>query len=239
MQVTLSTEQGLTQTEETLTVVHEDGSEETMRLHEYDRVYAIPGLYEHVVYERLECLSARILADRLVEQVAADGGSPADLRVLDLGAGNGVVGEELRERGVTGTLIGLDPTPAAAPAAERDRPGLYAEFLSMTLDEADVDRLVRTYDVNAIVGAGALGMGHMSREEIESAWNALPSGSYLAVTFHEDVMTSEGEELHEFVEDLRAGEDATEVRVLERFRHRLSMSGDEIFYYVLVARRSD
>lgn len=30
---------------------------EIVHLHEYERIYAVPGLYEHVVQERLQCRS--------------------------------------------------------------------------------------------------------------------------------------------------------------------------------------
>ncbi len=45
------------------------------------------------------------------------------LRVLDLGAGNGVVGEELKKRGVS-RLVGVDIITEAQAATERDRPGV-------------------------------------------------------------------------------------------------------------------
>ena len=32
-----------------------EGKKTKMLLHEYDRIYRIPGLYEQVVYERLRC----------------------------------------------------------------------------------------------------------------------------------------------------------------------------------------
>src|SRR4051794_9568420 len=91
---------GRAQVDERLTVAHADGRREEMRLHEYDRVYAVPGLYEEVVQRRLECLSPSTLVTSLADQVTAHGDDPSALRALDIGAGNGVVGEELRLRGV-------------------------------------------------------------------------------------------------------------------------------------------
>ena len=64
---------GRDQTQESLVVRHADGRTDRFRLHEYDRVYAIPGLYEEVVQDRLESASATILAERLVA-CAADAG---------------------------------------------------------------------------------------------------------------------------------------------------------------------
>jgi len=52
-----------------------------------------------------------------------EGSSPifSELRILDVGAGNGMVGEKLLEYGVA-RLVGLDISEAAYKALERDRP---------------------------------------------------------------------------------------------------------------------
>jgi hypothetical protein len=229
---------GLEQTDERLTVSFDDGRREQMRLHEYDRVYAVPGLYEEVVQRQLECASPTVLASSLVEQVKAHGGDPADLRVLDIGAGNGVVGEELRRHGVTGTIVGMDAAAGARPAAERDRPGLYSEFLVGDLSELPLASLVDTYDLNCLAGAGALGLGHISAASFDAAWQTFPVGSWCAVTIGEATLENADDELGAYLAELRAGGHGTEVVHLSRFRHRLRMSGAPIHYHVLVARRT-
>jgi len=50
-----------------------------------------------------------------------------ELRVLDLGAGNGMVGEELKKQEVS-RLVGVDIIPEAYEATIRDRPGLYDAY---------------------------------------------------------------------------------------------------------------
>jgi trans-aconitate methyltransferase len=237
MQITPDTAENVTQQEERFTVLHDDGREEVMRVHEYDRVYAVPGLYELVVQDELQCDSPRMLTESLAAAVTATGGSMADLRILDLGAGNGVLGETLRDGGVTHSLVGLDPSTQAESAAERDRPGLYERYLTCTLGEAPVADLVAEHGLNCLVAAGALGMGHISREEIETAWTAFGPGAWLAVTIHESVLGPDGGEIGEFFAALRAGEMDTRVDTVERFRHRLQMAGGEIYYDVVVAQR--
>lgn len=226
------------QQEEALTVTFDDGASETMRLHEYGRVYAVPGLYEDVVQRQLECASPSTLADALVAQVTAAGDSLDGLSVLDLGAGNGVVAETLVERGVPAPFVGLDNEPEARLAADRDRPGLYCDYFVGGLEQAPLGALVADNGLNAMVGAGALGLGHIPPASFDAAWRAFPAGSWLAITAGEDILDAEGEELAEYVAALRRGEHGTEVLHLERFRHRLRMSGDPIHYYVLVARRT-
>jgi trans-aconitate methyltransferase len=236
--IELNTTPGTTQDLESLTVTTDDGRTEQMRLHEYDRVYAVPGLYEEVVQRRLECASPRVLAESLVAEVRAAGEEEAALKILDLGAGNGVVGEELRRQGVREPLVGLDTSRIAPQAAERDRPGLYERYLTEPLDAVDVAGLVAEHGLTCLAGAGALGIGHVTRAQIASAWAAFGPGAWLAVTFPEDILGPAGGELGEFVQALRDGEQDTQVLRLERFRHRLRMSGEPLHYYVLVARRA-
>ncbi len=40
-------------------------AKEKIRLHDYDRIYKVPGLYEQVVYERLKCQSPATVSDVL------------------------------------------------------------------------------------------------------------------------------------------------------------------------------
>ena len=236
MKITLHDEPGRAQGDERFTVELPGGAPQELRVHDYDKVYAVPGLYEAIVQDRLECASPQVLADALTAAVVEAGEDAGALRVLDLGAGNGVVAEALRARGVSGPFVGLDPEPAAAPAAARDRPGLYTEYFTATLDQVPVADIVAEHGLTCLEGAGALGLGHVTRSEVETAWSAFPVGSWLAVTFSEEVLGPEGGELGEFVTALQEAQDTDVVR-LERFRHRLTMSGEELFYYVLVARR--
>src|SRR3954447_25065843 len=120
-------ERGLDQDEEWCRV-RVDGHERTIRFHDYHEIFAIPGLYERIFHDHLECRSPAEVVGLLGEQVAAAGMDPADLSVLDVGAGNGIVGEELRGLGVS-ALVGVDILPEAAEAAARDRPGAYDDYL--------------------------------------------------------------------------------------------------------------
>ena len=110
-------------------VVRSPGSdEELVHLHDYERLYATPGLYEHVVQEVLQCRSPQVAADALAYALARLGIDPADVVLLDLGAGTGIVGELANVAGVS-TVIGLDALEGARTACLRDRPGVYCDYL--------------------------------------------------------------------------------------------------------------
>lgn len=226
------------QTQESLVVTHPDGRRERFRLHEYARVYAVPGLYEEVVQRRLQCASPRTLADLLVAQAGEAGIAAGDLRVFDLGAGNGVVGEELRARGA-GTLVASDNVAAAREAALRDRPGLYAEYLVGDTDDLPrVGELIRAHELNGLVAAGALGLGHISAASFHRLWSAFAQDAWFAVSVHEDLAQPGASDFGDYLAEFARRPEWGEIVVRERFRHRLTMAGDPIHYLALVAHRS-
>ena len=228
--VELETDPGRGQEEEAFTVTWDDGRSERMRLHEYERVYAIPGLYEEVAQRRLACLGPAVLADALVDAAA-----PGPPRVFDLGAGNGVVGSELHERGVE-VLVGSDNIAAARDAAQRDRPGLYAEYLVGEVEALDPVALVERHGLDALVCAGALGLGHITAEAFGALWAAFPARSSCTLAAN---TAPAGKAAHsDFGDWIAAPPAGTEIVGSERFRHRLTMAGDELFYMAVVARKA-
>lgn len=236
-EVELDDQPGRGQHEESLTVRYPDGRSETMRLHEYDRVYAIPGLYEEVVHNRLKCDSPRVLADTLVTACERAGDDPARLRAFDLGAGNGVMGEEVAGRGVK-VVVGSDDSAPARDAAQRDRPGLYEEYLVGDVDDLDdLEGLVREHRLNTIICAASLGMGHITAESFERLWAPFPAGSWFAVTLADANAEPGGSDFGDYLARLRGGGDDTEILADEPFRHRLTMAGEPIGYRAVVARK--
>lgn len=101
---------------------------ELVHLHEYTRIYAVPGLYEHVVQELLECTSPQVAAAGFLRAAERLGLEPGSLTVLDVGSGTGLVGQLVRDGGVA-QVVGVDALPAAREASLRDRPGVYADYV--------------------------------------------------------------------------------------------------------------
>lgn len=236
-EIELESSAGGDQTQESLVVRHADGRTERFRLHEYERVYAVPGLYEEVVQHRLRCASPSRLAELLVGCASEAGLEPGELAVFDLGAGNGVVGEELRARGV-GTLVGSDNIAAARDAALRDRPGLYAEYLVGDTDDLpQVGDLIREHGLNGLVAAGALGLGHISAGSFHRLWSAFPAPAWFAVSVREDLVEPGASDFGDYLAGFERRGDGGEIVLRERFRHRLTMSGEPLHYMAIVARK--
>ncbi|MDH5437124.1 MAG: methyltransferase, partial [Gammaproteobacteria bacterium] len=98
------------------------GKQRKIRFHDYDEIYQVPGLYEQIFYDRLKCTSPVKVTSILEAAIRQSNDNFTELRVLDLGAGNGMMGEELKKHGVS-RLIGVDIIPEAYEATIRDRPG--------------------------------------------------------------------------------------------------------------------
>ena len=209
---------------------------ETVHLHEYTRIYAVPGLYEHVVQERLQCRSPQVAAAGLLRAVARLGLEPDSMTVLDVGAGTGMVGELLRRGGVA-TVVGVDSLPAARVASLRDRPGVYAGYVVGNFsDDGALRKALRPYAFGGLVSAGAFGGTHATPQALKSALAVLPYGALVAFTIDERWMDeSDPDGFGATVERLVAGGD---LAVLERtrFQHRVTTTGEPIFYQLIAGR---
>ncbi|QIZ02174.2 class I SAM-dependent methyltransferase [Streptomyces sp. S1D4-11] len=209
---------------------------EMVHLHEYARIYAVPGLYEHVVQERLQCRSPEVAAAGFLRAVARLGLEPGSMTVLDVGAGTGLVGELVRRDGVA-QVVGVDSLPAARVASLRDRPGVYADYVVGDFLRDDALReALRPYVLGGLVSAGAFGGTHATPQALENALAVLPPGAPVAFTIDERWMDeSDPDGFGAAVERLVA---VGGLAVMERtrFQHRVTTTGEPIFYQLVVGR---
>ncbi len=212
-----------------------DGERRQIRFHDYADIYTIPGLYEQLFYDELKCNSPKVVCGTLAEALGQRGQSPDDLRVLDVGAGNGMVSERLRGLGV-GTAVGIDIIPEAAEAAERDRPGVYDEYLVADLTdlEAGEEAALAAHNFNCLTCVAALGFGDIPPEAFVVAYNQVETDGLVALTIKEDFLeSSDGSGFSRLVQGA-VSDGALDIIVRKRYRHRLSVTGEELFYVAVV-----
>ena len=135
----------LDQDEEYFYLIESDDKERKILFHEYAEIYKIAGLYERLFYERLKCKSPSKVAEALRYIVSQAQDNFSELRVLDLGAGNGVMGEELKKYGCA-RLVGADIIYEAYEACERDRPTIYdaynvVDFCNLTEEQRNCEHI--------------------------------------------------------------------------------------------------
>lgn len=216
-----------------------EGAWRRIRFHDYHEVYGVPGLYEALFARRLKCSSPERVVD-LFDDVLGDFSQDAsDLRVLDIGAGNGMVGEELRRIGAP-DLLGIDIIPEAKEAAERDRPDVYRDYLVADLTALDDGRRSRiaTFRPNAMSVVAALGYGDIPTEAFLSAASFIPDGGWIVFNIKEDFLRERRDEsgFSRLIRRLQA-EEKIEIQAMRRYRHRLSMQGDPLHYVAIVAMK--
>jgi len=213
--------------QEVIRVRHDDGRTEELRLHDYERLYALPGVYEQIVQERLGCRSPAELAGMLGRAVDGLGWARRDMRVLDIAAGNGVSGEALAAEGLH-PVLGTDIVASAREAALRDRPGLYDRYLTLDLLQmSDVQRAeVASLQANALSCVAPVGRhGSELPPAVLVAAAALLAPDALVVYMHDpqrglpDAVTAEL-----WRDGLGGGTEAEELQ-RRRYVHRRTVNG--------------
>ncbi|MFV0316284.1 MAG: class I SAM-dependent DNA methyltransferase [Microthrixaceae bacterium] len=216
-----------------------DGGDEVIRFHDYDVIYSHAGLYEQLFYDRLKCQSPSKVASILGSAVEQAGELPTTLRVLDLGAGNGIMGEELRRLGVA-RVIGADIIDEAREAYLRDRAGLYDDFVVCDFTDIDEDTLkeLRDWSFDCLTTVAALGFGDIPPAAFVNAFNLVADGGWVAFNLRDTFLDQrETTEFSRAVREL-VFTDYLEIHHLERYRHRLSIDGEPLFYYAIAGRKT-
>jgi predicted TPR repeat methyltransferase len=225
---------GLEQDEEWCEI-HEDGETRRIRFHDYGEIYSIPGLYERIFYDALKCCSPQAVIGLLAEQLRAG----ELLRTFDVGAGNGMVAEQLDMVG-SELIVGVDIIPEAEMAAERDRPGLYEAYYTLDLTDIppDIHKELSSRRFNCLVTVAALGFGDIPPEAFAAAFNLVEDGAWVAFNIKSRFLNDDAEKTG-FAELINTMlDDGTLELCAEReYRHRLSITGEPLNYVAIVARK--
>jgi len=233
----LDTVDGVGQDEESCEIVAQ-GETRRIRFHDYAAVFRIPGLYEELFYDHLKCCSPSYIANLLESVVREYGECPGELRVLDVGAGNGMVGDELQALGVQ-SIVGIDIIPAAKEAADRDRPDVYDDYrvTDLTdLSDAEEERLRRT-NPNCVTTVAALGFGDIPPMAFAKALDLIATPGWLAFNLKESFLREQ--DASGFSRLIRRLNRDGYIQTLcyRRYQHRVSTAGDPLYYVAVIARK--
>lgn len=215
-----------------------DGERRRIRFHDYREIYEVPGLYEEIFYDALHCTSPTQIRGMLGGALEATSLDPADLRVLDIGAGNGMVAEQIAELGA-GALVGVDILEEAAEAARRDRPGLYDAYHAVDLTELSwlTRRRLSSFRANCLTCVAALGFGDMPPAAFASAYNFVQDAGWLAFTIKEDFLRHADPSGFALLVRRMIDEGLIDVYQREVYRHRRAVSGKPLHYTAIIARK--
>lgn len=231
---------GLDQDEEWCEIELE-GERRRILLHDYAAIFSVPGLYEQIFAETLECDSPQIVGQLLGAELNAADVDPASLKALDFGAGNGMVGEQLAAVGIE-SLVGLDLLTEARDAALRDRPGLYEDYYAADvtdLDPAD-RREIEAHDCNAMTCVAALGFGDIPPAAFAEAFNLVASPGWVAFNLRDRFIDDTDPAGFGAFIGRMLDEDVLEEQARVSYTHRVSVAGDPLEYHAIVAcKRAD
>ncbi len=215
----------------------EDGKAVKLRFHDYAEIYNRPGLYEQLFYDRLKCSSPKKVTELLQRALETVREPLTELRVLDLGAGNGMMAEELKNRGVA-RLVGADIIPEARAAAHRDRPEVYDDYYieDFTQLRPETKEELVEWHFDCLTCVAALGFGDIPPRAFFNAMKQIRTDGWLAFNIKDSFLdASEQGGFSRLIRELIFSE-YLDVYHLELYRHRLSMEGTQLFYYALVGR---
>lgn len=215
-----------------------NGTSRRLRFHDYHELYSVPGLYEQLFYDELECRSPATVCGLLREELTKAEVDTTDLRVLDVGAGNGIVGEELERMGA-GLLVGVDIIAEAEEATKRDRPGLYDHYFVVDLTDIPADDRgeLESMRFNCLTSVAALGFGDIPPRAFAEAYNLVADGGWVAFTIKEDFLGDQDKTGFSQLIEMMLDEGNLEQRGQRRYRHRLSMTREPLHYVAMTARK--
>jgi len=215
-----------------------DGRTRRLRFHNYGEIYNISGLYEELFYGKLKCCSPSRVVGLLEDVVEDFDDDVIGMRVLDVGAGNGMVADELAARGAA-ELVGIDIVPEARVAADRDRPGLYEDYLVTDLTDMPEheEEVLRTRKFDCMSCVAALGFGDIPAAAFTKAVDLIETPGWLAFNIKETFLSERDETgFARLVRELSQRE-IIQIQAYRRYRHRISVTGRPLYYVAVIARK--
>jgi len=162
------------------------------------------------------------------------GGRPDEFRTLDVGAGNGMVGDELQAIGVQ-SIVGID----IIPAANRDRPGIYDDYyVSDLTDLPEVEeQKLRRANANCLTTVAALGFGDIPPLAFAKALNLIATPGWIAFNLKESFLRELDETGFSGLIRRLNRDGYIQTLCYRRYQHRISVSGEPLFYVAVIARK--
>jgi len=210
-----------------------------LRFHDYGEIYKRAGLYEQLFYDRLKCNSPQKVAQILKEVVDATNRTFTELRILDVGAGNGLMGEAISRYGFA-RLIGVDIIEEAHLAQVRDRPWLYDAYYvtDLTSLPAATSQELANWKPDCLTLVAALGFGDIPPRAFFTAFNLIEVTGYVAFNIKETFLDNRDTSgFSAFIRQLILAE-YLDLHHLERYRHRISIDGKPLYYFAVVGRKN-
>ncbi|MDH5359992.1 MAG: hypothetical protein OEX03_05470 [Gammaproteobacteria bacterium] len=149
-----------------------------------------------------------------------------------------MMGEELKKSGVS-RLIGIDIIPEAYDATIRDRPGIYdayfvEDFTCLTEEKKEE---INSWQCDCMVTVAALGFGDIPVTAFVEAFNIITSEGWVAFNIKDSFFdTTDDSGFSRLIREMTFSK-YLDVYYIERYRHRLSIEGEPLYYFAIVGRK--
>jgi len=219
-------------------IIEYNGEEKRIRAHDYDEIYKVPGLYEYLFYDKYKCDSPNIVCSELVKEVKNTPMKISDLKVLDVGAGNGMVGEELKSVGAD-AVFGIDIIEEAAEAIERDRPEIYQDYLieDLTSLSDEAREKIEKWSPNCMTIVAALGFDDIPPEAFAEAYNMISETGWVAFNIKDEFYSKEDRTGFAKLIDDMTDSGVFSMKSKKRYRHRFCQDGTPLNYFAVIGRK--
>lgn len=218
-------------------IVEIDGKAEEIFFQDYDKIYAIPWLYDRI-FELVEYNSPTAICEAFNKLLAKQGISSSEIRVLELGAGSGIVGRNLKNMGI-GYLTGLDILESAKEAVERDKPDLYDNYYAVDLTQVpqQIEQELKSIQYNCMVVVSATGWDHIPVSGLEKALDIIvPGGWVIYHTKREQQGTKSHAGSVKWIDQMiESGR--IELQLQEPCFHRYSINKEAIYYEIIIGTK--
>ena len=157
---------------------------------------------------------------------------------MDLGAGNRVVGEELKKHSVS-RLVGVDIISEAQAATERDRPGVHDAYYVMDFCQLSDDEReeLDSWSPDCLISVAALGFGDIPPLAFLEAFNVVANDGWIAFNVKKSFLDRrDNSGISRIIREPIFSE-YLDLYHLQRYRHRLSIEGEPLYYYALGAQK--
>lgn len=219
-------------------VLQEGNTKRKIRFHDYHEIYSTPGLYEKLFYDKLKCCSPQKISGILKEEMEESPIEMSDLKVLDIGAGNGMMGEELVKDGVE-SVVGIDIIEEAKEAQERDRPGVYDGYHVMDLTEIDDETRgeLQEEHFNCLTTVAALGFGDIPPCAFIEGFNLIEDQGIVAFNIKDKFVEKEDSSGFSRMIDSLEEKNILNIKAKDKYCHRLAVDGTPLYYYAMVGTK--
>ena len=212
-------------------------NEATLKTHQYGEIYKVPGLYEFIFYETLQCRSHTFMVGMLEKALRQEENNGLlKSTFLDFGAGTGLVGEELRKIGVE-RIIGLDILPRAMEAYQTAGGTSYEIYLidNMSNPKKQTVQTIMEYGPHVAITVSALGFNDVPAVAFNNVLSFLAPNDLFAFNLCSKILENGQAEYNEVISAL---EGCRKVEFLDKqkYVHRYSPGGKEILYHGFVGK---